>query len=78
MSDNLIVNVDAPIAPLVPRLLAHLAAAVAKIRGTLELTRENGWRLPSVHQHGYRLERVAVAAAQQCISKTGYAALPGY
>lgn len=35
MSDNLIVSVDAQIAALVPRFLAHRAADVDKIRGAL-------------------------------------------
>jgi DNA-binding response OmpR family regulator len=37
---------------------------VSRIRGKLQLTPENGWRLSAVYQHGYRLERVAPAAAQ--------------
>ncbi len=37
---------------------------VSRIRGKLKLTPENGWRLSAVYQHGYRLERVAAAAAQ--------------
>src|SRR5471032_2854832 len=37
---------------------------VSRIRGKLGLTSENGWRLSAVYQHGYRLERVATAAAQ--------------
>jgi len=37
---------------------------VSRIRGKLQLTPENGWRLSAVYQHGYRLERVAAAAAQ--------------
>jgi two-component system, OmpR family, response regulator RegX3 len=37
---------------------------VSRIRGKLELTPQNGWRLSAVYQHGYRLERVAAAAAQ--------------
>ncbi len=37
---------------------------VSRIRGKLELTPEHGWRLSAVYQHGYRLEQVAVAAAQ--------------
>ena len=37
---------------------------VSRIRGKLKLTAENGWRLSAVYQHGYRLERVAAAAAQ--------------
>jgi len=37
---------------------------VSRIRGKLQLTPENGWRLTSVYQHGYRLEQVAVAAAE--------------
>ena len=35
---------------------------VSRIRGKLELTPENGWRLSAVYQHGYRLERIAAAA----------------
>ena len=35
---------------------------VSRIRGKLQLTPENGWRLLAVYQHGYRLERVAAAA----------------
>lgn len=31
---------------------------VSRIRGKLQLTAENGWRLSAVYQHGYRLERV--------------------
>jgi two-component system response regulator RegX3 len=31
---------------------------VSRIRGKLQLTPENGWRLSAVYQHGYRLERV--------------------
>jgi len=37
---------------------------VSRIRGKLELTPENGWRLSAVYQHGYRLERVAAGATQ--------------
>ena len=37
---------------------------VSRIRGKLGLTPENGWRLSAVYHHGYRLERVAAAAAQ--------------
>ena len=37
---------------------------VSRIRGKLQLTPEKGWRLSAVYQHGYRLEQVAVAAAQ--------------
>jgi two-component system, OmpR family, response regulator RegX3 len=32
---------------------------ISRIRGKLQLTPENGWRLSAVYQHGYRLERVA-------------------
>jgi hypothetical protein len=64
MSDKLIVTVDLQVATLVTRFLAYRAADVDKIRGKLELTPENGWRLSAVYQHGYRLERVAAAAAQ--------------
>ena len=35
---------------------------VSRIRGKLQLTPENGWRLSAVYQHGYRLEHVAAAA----------------
>ena len=35
---------------------------VSRIRGKLQLTPENGWRLSAVYQHGYRLERVEAAA----------------
>lgn len=35
---------------------------VSRIRGKLQLTPENGWRLLAVYQHGYRLEQVAAAA----------------
>ena len=35
---------------------------VSRIRGKLQLTPENGWRLFAVYQHGYRLERVAADA----------------
>jgi DNA-binding response OmpR family regulator len=38
---------------------------VSRIRGKLKLTPENGWRLSAVYQHGYRLERIAAAGAQQ-------------
>ena len=38
---------------------------VSRIRGKLELTPENGWRLSAVSQHVYRLERIAAAAAAQ-------------
>ncbi len=38
---------------------------VSRIRGKLELTPENGWRLSAVYQHGYRLERVAADAVRQ-------------
>ena len=31
---------------------------VSRIRGKLQLTPENGWRLSAVYQHGYRLERI--------------------
>lgn len=34
---------------------------VSRIRGKLQLTPENGWRLLAVYQHGYRLEQVAAA-----------------
>ena len=37
---------------------------VSRIRGKLQLTPENGWRLSAVYQHGYRLERVAAAVEQ--------------
>lgn len=37
---------------------------VSRIRGKLQLAPEHGWRLSAVYQHGYRLERVAAAAAQ--------------
>ena len=37
---------------------------VSRIRGKLHLTPDNGWRLSAVYQHGYRLERVAAAAAK--------------
>jgi len=37
---------------------------VSRIRGKLELTPENGWRLSAVYQHGYRLERIAAASAR--------------
>jgi len=36
---------------------------ISRIRGKLQLTPENGWRLSAVYQHGYRLERVEAAAA---------------
>lgn len=36
---------------------------VSRIRGKLQLTPENGWRLSAVYQHGYRLERVEAAAS---------------
>jgi two-component system, OmpR family, response regulator RegX3 len=32
---------------------------ISRIRGKLQLTPENGWRLSAVYQHGYRLERVS-------------------
>lgn len=32
---------------------------VSRIRGKLGITPEEGWRLTSIYQHGYRLERVA-------------------
>ena len=35
---------------------------ISRIRGKLQLTPENGWRLSAVYQHGYRLEQVAAAA----------------
>ena len=35
---------------------------VSRIRGKLQLTPENGWRLSAVYQHGYRLERVTPEA----------------
>lgn len=35
---------------------------VSRIRGKLQLTPENGWRLSAVYQHGYRLERIAADA----------------
>lgn len=37
---------------------------VSRIRGKLQLTPENGWRLCAVYQHGYRLERVAATVAK--------------
>ena len=37
---------------------------VSRIRGKLQLTPENGWRLSAVYQHGYRLEQVAVEPAK--------------
>jgi DNA-binding response OmpR family regulator len=37
---------------------------VSRIRGKLQLVPEHGWRLSAVYQHGYRLEQVAVAAAE--------------
>ena len=36
---------------------------VSRIRGKLQLTPENGWRLSAVYQHGYRLERTPAGAA---------------
>jgi len=36
---------------------------VSRIRGKLQLTPENGWRLSAVYQHGYRLEQVAAMEA---------------
>jgi DNA-binding response OmpR family regulator len=30
---------------------------ISRLRNKLSLTAENGWRLSSVYQHGYRLER---------------------
>ncbi len=35
---------------------------ISRIRGKLQLTPENGWRLSAIYQHGYRLEQVAPAA----------------
>ena len=35
---------------------------ISRIRGKLQLTPENGWRLSAVYQHGYRLERVEAGA----------------
>ncbi|MBE0623046.1 MAG: response regulator transcription factor [Burkholderiales bacterium] len=35
---------------------------VSRIRGKLQLTPENGWRLSAVYQHGYRLEQLAADA----------------
>lgn len=35
---------------------------VSRIRGKLQLTPENGWRLSAVYQHGYRLEQITAAA----------------
>lgn len=35
---------------------------VSRIRGKLQLTPENGWRLSAVYQHGYRLEQVGADA----------------
>jgi len=35
---------------------------ISRIRGKLQLTPENGWRLSAVYQHGYRLERVEADA----------------
>jgi len=32
---------------------------VSRIRGKLEITRSPGWKLSSIYQHGYRLERPA-------------------
>jgi len=32
---------------------------VSRIRGKLEITPESGWKLSSIYQHGYRLERAA-------------------
>ena len=31
---------------------------ISRVRKKLELSEENGWRLSSIHQYGYRLERV--------------------
>jgi DNA-binding response OmpR family regulator len=50
---------------------------VSRIRGKLEFMPKNGWRLSAVYQHGYRLERVSAAAAQQGKARTGYAGAPG-
>jgi len=36
---------------------------VSRIRGKLQLTPENGWRLSAVYQHGYRLERIPAGGA---------------
>ena len=38
---------------------------ISRIRGKLQLTPENGWRLSAVYHRGYRLERVAGAAAKK-------------
>ncbi len=35
---------------------------VSRIRGKLGISPEEGWRLTSIYQHGYRLERVAESA----------------
>lgn len=35
---------------------------VSRIRGKLQLTPENGWRLSAVYQHGYRLEQLGADA----------------
>ncbi|MEN9728466.1 MAG: hypothetical protein RL434_2832 [Pseudomonadota bacterium] len=34
---------------------------VSRIRGKLEITPESGWKLSSIYQHGYRLERPPTA-----------------
>ncbi len=35
---------------------------MSRIRGKLKIAPENGWRLNSIYQHGYRLEKLAQAA----------------
>ena len=46
-----------PAGPLPPRLVTKEPAQMGTKK--LEIDETNGWRLISVYQHGYRLERAA-------------------
>ena len=41
---------------------------VSRIRAMLGLTPENGWKLQSVYQHGYRLDRIEAASPMAMVS----------
>ena len=40
-------------------------AHISRIRKKLELDERHGWRLISIYQHGYRLERLNIVAAEE-------------
>lgn len=44
-------------------LTRTLDTHISRLRSVLGLTPENGWKLQSVYQHGYRLDRLTSSAA---------------